>query len=166
MNALANNGGPTQTRALMPASPALDQGLDTGGTDQRGFTRPVDNQSITNPTGGNGADIGAFEFQLVSTAAPVSISGRVMTMSGRGIRNVRLTLTDLSGETRTATTTAFGYYRFDDVAAGATYILSAAGKQYTFSQSEQVLNINEETNGVDFIANSEKITKGFLLRIQ
>jgi hypothetical protein len=93
---------------------------------------------------------------LAPSAATVSISGRVTTISGTGIINVRLTLTDSSGEVRTATTTASGYYQFDDVQAGDTYILTASGKRYTFSQPVQVLNINEETTEVNFIANSEK----------
>jgi len=92
---------------------------------------------------------------LTVTAAAVSVSGRVMTASGRGIVNVRLTLTDSSGQIRTATTTSFGYYRFDDVRAGETYILSAVGKRYTFSQPAQVLNINEDTEAVNFIADSK-----------
>lgn len=82
-------------------------------------------------------------------------------MSGRGIMNVRLSLTDSSGQIRTATTTAFGYYRFDAVQAGETYILSAVGKRYTFSQPAQVLNINEETDAIDFIANSEMRLRNF-----
>ncbi|MEJ7863300.1 MAG: choice-of-anchor Q domain-containing protein, partial [Pyrinomonadaceae bacterium] len=65
---LANNGGPTQTHALLFGSPAIDQGNATG-TDQRGLTRPSDNQSITNAAGGNGADIGAFEVQNTVVAA-------------------------------------------------------------------------------------------------
>lgn len=95
------------------------------------------------------------------TAATVSVSGRVMTASGRGIKNVRLTLTDSSGEVKMATTTSFGYYRFDDVPAGETYILSAVGKRFTFNQPTQVLNINEDTTEVNFIANSEKSIGNF-----
>ncbi len=51
---LANNGGPTQTQALLPGSPAIDAGTATGAptTDQRGVSRPK----------GGGVDIGAFEF--------------------------------------------------------------------------------------------------------
>jgi len=75
--------------------------------------------------------------------------------------NVRLSLTDSSGQVRTAMTTSLGYYRFDDVQAGETYILSATGKHYTFSQPLQVLNINEETNEVNFTANSEKRVRIF-----
>jgi len=52
---LKNNGGPTQTHALAPGSPALDAVslLDPAcsGTDQRGVVRPQ----------GPGCDIGAFE---------------------------------------------------------------------------------------------------------
>ncbi len=60
--ALANNGGPVWTMALLPGSLAIDQGKSGGiTTDQRGFPRPFDKPGIPNAAGGNGADIGAFE---------------------------------------------------------------------------------------------------------
>ena len=64
---LRSNGGPTQTVALLSGSPAIDKGTSHGltgtlTTDQRGFSRTVDNTSIPNATGGDGTDIGAFEF--------------------------------------------------------------------------------------------------------
>jgi CSLREA domain-containing protein len=41
---LADNGGPTQTHALLPGSPAIDSALNEScpNVDQRGFPRPVD----------------------------------------------------------------------------------------------------------------------------
>src|SRR5947208_8763095 len=68
---LQNNGGATQTMALLPGSPAIDKGTSvtlagtTLTTDQRGtgFPRKFDNPSIVNATGGDGTDIGAFERQ-------------------------------------------------------------------------------------------------------
>jgi hypothetical protein len=139
------------------------------------------NQTITSPTGlvfnsarfvfvnsvGTGTPINLTEivdninFALLPTAATVSVSGHVTSLLGRGITGVQLSLTDSEGNIRTATTTTFGYYQFTDVQVGETYILSAKGKHYTFSQPVQVLNINGETNEVNFTANSEKRLRDF-----
>jgi hypothetical protein len=103
-----------------------------------------------------------LSFILTSpTAAMTSISGQVTTADGRGIKNIQLLLTDSQGNNRTTTTTSFGYYHFDDVQTGETYILSATGKHFTFSQPVQVLNVREETNHVNFIAESEKRLRVF-----
>ncbi|MFN0111434.1 MAG: choice-of-anchor Q domain-containing protein [Blastocatellia bacterium] len=68
LGALANNGGPTQTLALLTGSPALDKGISNGlTTDQRGFARTVDFPATANATGGDGTDIGAVEICLQPT---------------------------------------------------------------------------------------------------
>jgi len=54
---LANNGGPTDTHALLAGSPALDAGGTCPATDQRGVTRPQ----------GPACDIGAFEAIVALT---------------------------------------------------------------------------------------------------
>ncbi len=92
------------------------------------------------------------------TAASVTVSGRVVTASGGGIRNVRVTLTGASGAARTAISTTFGYFRFEDVAAGETYIFSVFAKRYTFSQPVQVRWILEDTDEIIFTANPEEIS--------
>lgn len=74
---LANNGGVTFTHALLPGSPAIDKGASGSLTDdQRQQTRPVDDLAISNASGGNGADIGAFEIQpvLQFSSATYSVS--------------------------------------------------------------------------------------------
>jgi hypothetical protein len=60
---LQNNGGLTFTHALLPGSPATDQGKSFGLTaDQRGFPRPIKDVCVGIGTGGgDGSDIGAFE---------------------------------------------------------------------------------------------------------
>ncbi len=70
---LQNNGGLTQTAALLTGSPALDKGtsLSLSGTlttDQRGsgFPRKVDNLAITNAAGVDGTDIGALNWEHLS----------------------------------------------------------------------------------------------------
>ncbi|NJM76082.1 MAG: hypothetical protein HC852_10160, partial [Acaryochloridaceae cyanobacterium RU_4_10] len=59
---LADNGGPTQTQALLAGSPAIDAGTPVDGitTDQRGESRPQ----------GNAPDIGAFEVQPSPSPSP------------------------------------------------------------------------------------------------
>ncbi len=153
LGALANNGGTTQTRALMTGSPALDAGNNTlvsEAFDQRraGFIRIRD---------GNGdstimVDIGAFEVQQAPLAAGVSVTGRVITANGRGIRNSIVSLTDSSGETRTAVTSSFGYYTFDEIQVGQTYILSVSSKRYRFTDSSRVISVMDALADADFMA--------------
>lgn len=52
LNPLQNNGGPTMTMALPFTSPAVDTGISTATTDQRGCPRPM----------GLAPDIGAYEL--------------------------------------------------------------------------------------------------------
>ena len=64
LGSLQMNGGPTPTLALLPGSPAIDQGKSFGmRIDQRGRNRPYNNPHIPNASGGNGCDIGAYEVQ-------------------------------------------------------------------------------------------------------
>jgi hypothetical protein len=61
---LGDYGGPTQTVALLPGSPALDAGGPSGAppaTDQRGQPRVNDLSTVANAAGSDGRDIGAFE---------------------------------------------------------------------------------------------------------
>jgi len=59
---LQMNGGSTPTHALLPNSPAIDQGDSFKiHKDQRGARRPVNLRATPNATGGDGSDIGAFE---------------------------------------------------------------------------------------------------------
>lgn len=71
LGALADNGGPTKTHALLVGSPAIDSGeqncIDGNGspllTDQRGESRPVDGDS----DGFAACDIGSYEVQPLGT---------------------------------------------------------------------------------------------------
>lgn len=85
-----------------------------------------------------------------TTAASVTVSGRVMARK-RGVAKAIVLLTGADGVTRYANTSPFGYYRFEDVAVGTTYIFNVRSKQYTFAI--QVLNITEEMNNLNFYGN-------------
>lgn len=74
--ALADNGGPTQTMALSPGSPAIDAGVAAGASfDQRGRPRTFDDPGVVNAATSDGTDIGAFELQpLCTLTCPTDIS--------------------------------------------------------------------------------------------
>ena len=73
--ALHNNGGPTDTIMPLPTSPAIDHGIASGlGTDQRGFSRPVDQSPGPFPNGGDGSDIGAAEVQPIQPAPNFTVT--------------------------------------------------------------------------------------------
>ena len=57
---LGNYGGPTQTFALLPGSPAID--IIPPGTNGCGTTINIDQRGVVRPQG-NACDIGAFEFR-------------------------------------------------------------------------------------------------------
>lgn len=89
---------------------------------------------------------------LAPTAAEVSIGGRVSTADGRGIKNAVLTLTATDGTRRVTRTGSFGYYRFDDVNAGETCVISIASKRFTFANPTILVIAADELTNVDFTA--------------
>jgi len=89
-----------------------------------------------------------------ATAASVSVSGRVLTRQGRGIRNVIVRLVDEQGQHKITTTTSFGYFRFADVPAGQTYTISVSGKKYSFTQPARVLNLTGDADEINFVADN------------
>ena len=150
---LTNNSGPVPTHAFDNSgglSPAIDKGKSFGATlDARGLPRTVDFSSITNPLGGDGTDIGAYEFQA-PTAAPVAIMGRVLTAEGRPVSGAVVMLTGESGEGVRVVTNTFGYYRFEGVSGGAGYVLSVAAKRYSFRAV--FVNADADVAGLDIYA--------------
>jgi Carboxypeptidase regulatory-like domain len=127
---------------------------------------PADGSYTITPTSGNGSyspaqivinpltgDITGADFtQFAPTAARVSASGRILTAQGRALSKARVSITNSQGETRSALSNSFGHYRFEDVAAGETYILSVSGKGYQFIDNPRVVFVLEELSDVNFRA--------------
>ena len=156
---LQNNGGTTFTRALHEGSPAIDTGTSTIILDQRGFLRPIDILSVPNGTG-NAADIGAFEAQSAPTSADATVGGRVTVSSERcqsGLVGARVTMTDMNGTARTIVTGRGGYYQFDDVETGSTYILSVRSRLYSFDP--RVVTVTDTLSDVDLVSYSNSSLK-------
>ncbi len=95
LGSLASNGGPTQTVALLPGSPAINAGSNayvaTGATDQRGLPRIM----------GGTVDIGAFEVQSTSGAASLSVAGMPASVQAGVAVVITVTAQTASGGTAT-----------------------------------------------------------------
>jgi hypothetical protein len=86
------------------------------------------------------------------TAAPASVSGRVLSASGRGLGRVRVTATKANGEVIYSTTNAFGYFRFNNLQSGETVAFAVASKSHQFSTPTQVINIDQNIDDLSFTA--------------
>lgn len=99
------------------------------------------------------AGVRRFSIYIFSpTSANVAVSGSVKNASGSGIVNVSVTLTDINGNIRKVQTGSFGFYKFENVAAGQTYVISVSAKRFTFAQNSRTLPVNEDAANVDFVA--------------
>ena len=87
--------------------------------------------------------------QLGSDATFGTITGRVTTPDGRGLRNATVILTDPLGNRQSAVTNSFGLYNLFNLPVGNSYTLSIASKRFRFSAIPlQIANI---TATVDFV---------------
>lgn len=102
---------------------------------------------------GAGIDDVTVTASATTTAADVSIGGRVRTADGRGIGRVTVLLSGGSlAEPMVALTNPFGFYRFDGVPSGESYVLSVRSKRHRFENSSIFINVGDEITGLDFTA--------------
>jgi len=132
LGALGDNGGIVTTQMLLPNSPAINAGINANAID------PFDNSPLTTDARGGGyqrivsiVDKGAFE-SLIPTAANISVSGQIL-VGKQGLRNAQVVLTDQNGNSRSVFTGTFGYYRFDELSPGETYVIQVFSKRYQFN---------------------------------
>ena len=123
---LADNGGPTDTRALLPASAAISAAGTCTATDQRAVARP-------SPAGGT-CDSGAYEYRaptLKVVMAVVNDAGGTLTPS-RFTVHVRTGGADVKGSPQAGDPEGATYV----LDAGSTYAVAAdAVAGYTFTAS-------------------------------
>jgi len=159
---LQDNGGPTWTCALLPGSPAIDQGKTNAvpglvcATDQRGSPRPVDNPYIANAPGGDGSDIGAFEVQCVSvTNTADSGPGSLRAAVANSASGFTITFAPaLSGQTILLTSGQITLNQnltldASGLSNGISINGNNAGRVFEVSNATVVLNSLAITNGED-----------------
>ncbi|MBK7393792.1 MAG: carboxypeptidase regulatory-like domain-containing protein [Chloracidobacterium sp.] len=94
---------------------------------------------------------GVWWAKVNQLSTSVTISGRVLTAQGRGVRNaiVRLTLPDTS--IRTVVSGPLGQFSFANVASGQTYGLTATGRRFTFG-TQNVSPTSGDVTGLTIVA--------------
>ena len=88
--------------------------------------------------------------QVTAASNNASINGRVLTSTGQGVANARVTITDTNGQVRNAITGGFGMFQFGDLQVGQTYTISVTSKRYTFAP--QTVSVTGDAVSVDLIA--------------
>lgn len=116
LTALASNGGPTQTLALLDGSPAIDAGDNTLAVDKAGSPLAIDQRGLARFTG-NLVDIGAFEDPLNQVPTDIRLDNtriREQRPSGSVVCTFRTVDAD-SGDTFTYTLEESGAaFRIED----------------------------------------------------
>jgi len=117
--------------------------------------------TISDDRAGDGGSLDSWSLNITTatfscppTAAGVTVSGRILTPQGYGLRNAIVTITDSTGTIRTARTGSFGYYSFDEVEVGGTYVVSVGSKRFAFTP--RILTVNDSVSDFDFIAQASE----------
>lgn len=84
-----------------------------------------------------------------ATAATVTVSGRVAAANGRGVPNAGVSISSPAGERLNARTNSFGYFRFEQIPAGRTFVVEVAAKRHSFAP--RTINLTSDLNGLDFV---------------
>jgi len=90
---------------------------------------------------------------LAPTAANVTVGGRVIKPNGAGIGSALVRITDSSGITRSVRTNNLGNFRFQEISAGGTYIISISAKGYEFTP--QILQISNDVADLVFASQTD-----------
>jgi len=125
---------------ISAGSPMIDTAvtIPSVNSDFDGQTRPI----------GAANDIGADEW-----VATITISGRVLTSDGQGIKNVLVSLTDSgAGPKRSTLTGPFGYYSFTGQPSNLVYTVTVGSKRFTFTPNFRDVGGYADITNFDFTA--------------
>lgn len=115
-----------------------------------GATPGVKTLTITNPDGQQTST--NITITPGVTAAGVNAGGRVLRANGSGIPGAMVTVATPTGERLSAITNAFGYFQFENLAVGETYVFTVLSKRFTFTAPSQVISLSETRDDLIFIA--------------
>ena len=105
--------------------------------------------SGTSSTGGTFVLSGGFWGGSVAPATSVTVSGKVFTSDGSGLKNAVVTLMNSQGVSTRVITTTFGNYTFNNVATNDSYLVTVVSKRFRFAQKN--LFVTDNVSNFDFI---------------
>jgi CSLREA domain-containing protein len=154
---LQNNGGSTQTHALLAGSPAIDAGNpNVGCVDSTGTPLPTDQRGLLRAFDGNGdnsavCDIGAFELNEPHPSPAISISDLSVSEGNSGTMSVNFQVT-LSAPSSQPVTVTFS--TSNGTAVGGTDYVSNSGT-VTFNPGETSKTITVLVDGDTIVEGNE-----------
>ena len=140
INMVTDGGGNASTTFTSTTTVPVGQFLTTTATD----------------SAGNTSEFSVAAIVMATTAAPVSVTGRVMTASGQGVSGAIVSISDAAGGVRFARTNTFGFYRFDGIQTGKTYVVQVTQRLYNFLP--QVIGVNDAVSDLNFFAVPTRIS--------
>jgi len=129
-----------------------------GGTNSNGtWGLYVRNDTTTDDPQAVGSIAGGWGIEFIgTTAASGSISGRILTADGRPIRGADVVITgNTLAHPITRTTGSFGWFTFDGLLTGGTYVVTVNSRRYTFSTPSRVISLVDNVVDLDFTADPE-----------
>lgn len=92
---------------------------------------------------------------LALTAAGVTISGRVVSSDGRGIRNASVSISGGAlAEPINVRTGTHGEFSFADIPAGNTYAVTVSARRFTFESATQIISVQDNISEVNFFGSA------------
>ena len=165
---LQNNGGPTQTHALVVGSPAVDRGNPNGCLDSTGAPLQTDQRGLPRVFDGNGngqavCDIGAFELQDISP--DISITDAIVTEGNAGTVNVTFQV-NLSGPSSHPITVTFSTAN-RTANAGTDYVGTSGSLTFDPGETTKTITVVVEGNNTleldkTFVVNLTSATNAFI----
>ncbi len=103
--------------------------------------------SVVAPGGGVNR---AIAFVEIATAASATISGRLLSRTGRPVSNAIVYANDQNGSVRYAVSNTLGYFHLVDLPVGQSYVIDVKAKLYKFAPT--VINLSEDLAGISIVA--------------
>lgn len=91
--------------------------------------------------------------EIAPSSAGATVTGRVVSTDGRGVRGITITMLDAStGILKMAVTNTFGYYSFKDLPVTHFYVLTAVStKRHSITNNVQTFTLSDDLNTTPFV---------------